>query len=58
MHRGSLASHELASQPPTNGTNQPTCTLDLPDEHETGLCEECEGGGYTLTGWALVAYAA
>lgn len=26
--------------------------------HETGLCDECEGGGYTLTGWALVAYAA
>ncbi len=35
-----------------------TCTLDLPDEHETGLCEECEGYGNTLTSWVLVAYAA
>ena len=35
-----------------------TCPLDLPDEHEAGLCDECEGYGYTLTGWALVAYAA
>ena len=34
------------------------CGLDLLGEHETGLCEECEGYGNTLTGWALVAYAA
>lgn len=35
-----------------------TCPVDLPDEHEVGLCDECEGYGDTLTGWALVAYAA
>lgn len=37
------------------------CEISDPDYaeyHEVGLCDECEGSGYTLTGWALVAYAA
>lgn len=31
---------------------------DYAEYHEDGLCKECEGYGYSITGWALVAYAA
>ena len=37
------------------------CEVSDPDYvqyHEVGLCDECEGGGNSITGWALVAYAA
>lgn len=37
------------------------CAIDTPDYmeyHAVGLCDECEGNGSTITGWALVAYAA
>ena len=31
---------------------------DYAEYHEVGLCDECEGYGSSITGWALVAYAA
>lgn len=35
-----------------------SCPLDRAEEHEVGLCDDCEGYGDTITGWALVAFSA